>query len=88
MEKLIVTIVDKQVLFRIGVRHALATNSDFEILDTAPNEDLIELIEENSPNVLLLDIDYPSLKGLEIVRLSGLLNYKNAVSSCHSAGQY
>lgn len=68
MEKVIVTIVDRQALFRIGVRHALSVNSDIEVLEAAPNENLIELIEANSPNILLLDIDYPSLKGLDIAR--------------------
>ncbi|MFC2067764.1 LuxR C-terminal-related transcriptional regulator [Chloroflexota bacterium] len=63
-----VIIVDKQPFFRGGVRQALSTQSDFIILDCAPDQTLFELIEANSPNVLLLDIDYPSLSGLEVGR--------------------
>ncbi len=68
MDKIVVTIVDKQALFRVGVRHALSQQPDFEVFDSAPSENPIALIEANSPNVLLLDIDYPSLRGLELAR--------------------
>jgi len=68
VDKIVVTIIDKQALFRVGVRHALSQQPDFEVFDCAPNENPIALIEANSPNVLLLDIDYPSLSGLELAR--------------------
>jgi DNA-binding NarL/FixJ family response regulator len=64
MDKAVVTIVDKQALFRIGVCHALSQQPDFEVFDCAPNENPIALIEANPPVVVLLDIDYPSLWGL------------------------
>ncbi len=68
MDKIVVTIVDKQALFRVGVRHALFQQSDLEVFDGAPNENPIALIEANPPDVLLLDIDYPSLRGLELAQ--------------------
>ena len=68
MDKIVITIVDKQALFRVGVRHALSQQPDFEVFDSAPNENPIALIEANPPDVLLLDIDYPSLRGLELAR--------------------
>jgi two-component system response regulator DegU len=68
VSKIVVTIIDKQALFRVGVRHALSQQPDFEVSDSAPNQNLIALIEANSPHVLLLDIDYPSLSGLELAR--------------------
>jgi len=68
VEKIVVIIVDKQALYRDGVCHALSKQPDFEVLDSAPNENLIELIEANSPNVLLLDIDYPSFRGVDLAR--------------------
>ena len=68
MDKIVVTIVDKQALFRVGVRHALSQQPDFEVFDCSPNENPITLIEANPPDVLLLDIDYPSLSGLELAR--------------------
>jgi len=66
--KTVVTIIDKQALFRVGVCHALSQQPDFEVFDCAPNQNPMALIEASSPNVLLLDIDYPSLKGLELAR--------------------
>ena len=68
MDKLVVTIVDRQALFMVGVHHALSQQPDFEVFDSAPNENPMTLIEANPPGVLLLDIDYPSLKGLELAR--------------------
>ena len=68
MDKIVVMIVDKQALFRIGVCHALSQQPDFEVFDSAPNENMIALIEANPPDALLLDIDYPSLRGLKLAQ--------------------
>ena len=68
MDKIVVTIADKQALFRDGVCHALSQQPDFEVFDSVPNEKLMALIEASSPNVLLLDIDYPSFRGLDLAR--------------------
>ena len=68
MEKINVMIVDKQSFFRAGVRQAILQQPDFELIDCAPSEDLLALIEANSPSVVLLDIDFPSLSGLELCR--------------------
>jgi DNA-binding NarL/FixJ family response regulator len=68
MDKAVVVIVDKQSFFRAGVRQALSAEADLELLDCAPNEDLLGFIEANSANVVLLDIDFPSMSGLELCR--------------------
>jgi len=68
VDKIAVTLVDKQALFRIGVRHVLSKQPDFEVIDISPNQNPIALIEANPPDVLLLDIDYPSLRGLDLAR--------------------
>ncbi len=68
MDKIVVIIADKQALFRVGVCHVLSQQPDFEVFDSVPNENLMALIEANSPNVLLLDIDYPSRGGLDLAR--------------------
>lgn len=68
MDRVVVVIVDKQSFFRAGVRQALSAESDLELLDCAPNEDLLGLIEANSASVVLLDIDFPSMSGLELCR--------------------
>jgi len=65
VQEIAVMIVDKQALFRAGVCHCLS-QADFEVevFDSAPHQNLMTLIEANLPHVLLLDIDYPSLRGL------------------------
>ena len=66
MNGITVLIIDKQGFFRAGVCHALSKQSDFKILDCEPSEESLELIEVNSPDVVLLDIDFPNLSGLEL----------------------
>jgi DNA-binding NarL/FixJ family response regulator len=68
MDKIVVMVIDKQEFFRTGVRQALSEQQDFELFDSTPDQNLMDLIETKSPDVLLLDIDYPSLGGLEIGR--------------------
>jgi len=68
MDRIVVAVADKQALFRVGICHVLSRQLDIEVKDSTPNEDLMSLIEAQSPNILLLDIDYPSLKGLNLAR--------------------
>ncbi len=68
MDKIVVTIVDKQALFRVGVCHALSQQPDFEVFECSPNKNPVVLIESRLPGVLLLDIDYPSLSGLKLAQ--------------------
>jgi DNA-binding NarL/FixJ family response regulator len=72
MRKIIVMIIDNQPFFRAGVRQALAQQNSLEILDILecePGEDGEEAMRQvatHSPDVVLLDIGYPFLKGLEL----------------------
>ncbi len=68
MEKISVMIVDKQPFFRAGVCQALSEQEAFQLFDSDVDANLMELVEANSPNVLLQDIDYPSLSGLELAK--------------------
>ncbi len=61
MERIEVTIVDKQTFFRNGLYHAL------EVLECDP-AGLMTVVQDRSPDVILLDINYPSLSGLELCR--------------------
>ncbi len=63
-----VMIIDRQPLFRAGVRQALAEQSDLEIVEANPNDNLSAIIEEDLPDVILLDIEFPSLNGLKVGR--------------------
>ena len=68
MEKITVLIVDKLSLFRVGLRQVLSEQADFKLLDCDSNRDVFPLVETKNPDVLLLDIDYPSLNGLDLSR--------------------
>jgi len=62
-----VVIVDKQVFFRNGLCQALSEDKDLLITGCHPDE-LMSEVEAQQPNVVLLDVDYPGLRGLEICR--------------------
>ncbi len=68
MDKIKVMIIDEQAFFRTGVRQALSQQSDLEILDCAPNQDTLGLIEASLPDVALLGSDLAALSGLELSR--------------------
>ena len=66
MDKIKVMIIDEQAFFRAGVRQVLSQQSDLEILDCAPNQDTLGLIEANLPDVALLGSNLATLSGLEL----------------------
>jgi len=68
VNNILVMIIDKQTFFRAGVCQALSQQPDFEVLEGAPDDNPLGIIEESSPNVVLLDIDFPSLSGLKLGR--------------------
>lgn len=72
MRRVVLMIVDSQPFFRAGVRQALSQEDNLgvmEILECDPGEDgnnAITQITANSPDIVLLDIGYPFLNGLEL----------------------
>ena len=75
MRKMIVMIIDNQPFFRAGVRQALSQQQEsFDILDVLEcepgedGEDAMKQIATHSPDVALLDIGYPFLKGLDLCK--------------------
>lgn len=68
MNEITVVIIDKQAFFRSGVRQALSEQSGFRVLEGAPTDEALDIIEAESPNVVLLDINFPALSGLELGR--------------------
>jgi two-component system response regulator DegU len=72
MRKIVIMIVDSQPFFRAGVRQALTAQNNpdiLEILECDPGDDGAEAITQitaKSPDVVLLDINYPSLRGLDL----------------------
>ena len=64
-----VVIADDHVLFADGVSQALAAVPDIDIMATAANgRQLVELLDEHTPDVLLIDLEMPELDGLGALR--------------------
>jgi two-component system response regulator DegU len=61
-----IVIIDRQPLFRAGVRQALAEKTDFEIIEANPADNLPAMMDVKLPEVALIDIETPTLNGLKI----------------------
>ncbi len=68
MDKIKVLVIDKQTYFRAGVCQALSGQEDLELSDCDPGDNPIALLETSAHDVVLLDIDPPSLSGLSLGR--------------------
>jgi DNA-binding NarL/FixJ family response regulator len=64
-----VALVDDQQLVRQGIAGLLSLSDDIEIIWQAENgEHAQELLEEQQPQVMLLDIRMPKMNGIELVK--------------------
>jgi len=66
MTKTRIMIIDEQPFFRAGVRQALSSEKDLEILEADPNGDLLPSVDAQLPDIVLLGSDLASHKGLEL----------------------
>jgi DNA-binding NarL/FixJ family response regulator len=64
-----VLIADDHPLYRDGVRNLLEAESGFHVIGEAANgEDVLQVVNDLNPDVLLLDIRMPKLTGLEVLK--------------------
>ena len=71
--KLRTLIADDEPLARALVREFLAVHPDVDIIAEADNGlEAARCIQEQSPDLVLLDIQMPKLTGLEVLQLTGL----------------
>jgi two-component system, NarL family, response regulator DevR len=64
-----VLLVEDHALVRSAVRQALASAPDIEVVgDVASAEAALEVVSDLRPDVMLIDIDLPSMRGTELVR--------------------
>ncbi len=64
-----VLIVDDHPLFRQGLRQLIETDSRFRLVGEAANgAEALRLIEQERPEVAIIDLNLPDIPGLEIAR--------------------
>ena len=69
MDKITIMIVDDHPLFREGLRRVLEDEEDLLVeAEVADGEQAIALAREMRPDVVLLDINLPSMNGLQVTR--------------------
>jgi DNA-binding NarL/FixJ family response regulator len=67
--KIRIVIADDHAIVRSGIRNELKRHSDFEVAGEAMNgDDAIRLVYELKPDILLLDINMPGRKVIDIVQ--------------------
>ncbi len=67
MRRISVVIIDKQSLFRAGVRQALSTKPSIEVVaECNLGSEALEVIEAFTPDVALIDVNPPSLVGVDL----------------------
>lgn len=64
-----VLLADDHVVVRAGIRKFLEQSSDIQVIAEASNgQEACELLEQNQPDVIVLDIQMPLMSGIEVTR--------------------
>jgi DNA-binding NarL/FixJ family response regulator len=70
-----ILLADDHVMFRRGVRRIIQSISDVEVVGEASDGfELLELVKKTDPNLIILDISMPNLRGLEATREIKIIN--------------
>jgi len=68
-ERLTIFIVDRQPIFRQGLRQALSSYQDMEVVgECEPGDNVWSLVESLSPDIVLVDIEAPFPGGFGVAR--------------------
>ncbi len=68
-DEITVVIVDDHPLFLQGLRRVLETEADIKVIGAATDgEEALEMARQLKPDVVLLDINLPTMNGLQVAR--------------------
>ncbi len=69
-ETIRVVVADDHAIVREGIRHVLERMPNLQVVaEAADGEEVLALVEEHAPDVVVLDVTMPGLTGLEVTRL-------------------
>jgi DNA-binding NarL/FixJ family response regulator len=69
MKEVSVLIVDDHPLFREGIRNVLDSEKDIEVVaETTNGDEGLELVRDLLPMVALIDVNLPSMNGIQVTR--------------------
>ena len=69
MKEVTVLIVDDHPLFREGIRNVLDSEKDIEVVaETTNGDEGLELVRDLLPMVALIDVNLPSMNGIQVTR--------------------
>jgi DNA-binding NarL/FixJ family response regulator len=68
-KKIKIALADDHTIFRDGLRRLLSLEPDFEVVGEAKNgTEVLDLVRELQPDILLLDLKMPGLDGLSALQ--------------------
>ena len=86
-----VVIVDDHKMIREGIRQLLEFNGKIKVVGEADNGlECLELLNNNLPDVLLLDINMPEMNGLDVLKYirKNKINVKVIILTVHNEIEY
>ena len=86
-----ILLADDHVMFRRGVRRIIQSIDDVEVVGEASDGfELLELLKKTSPQLVILDISMPNLRGLEATREIKIINpaVKVLILTMHKDKEY
>ncbi|HEY4384010.1 MAG TPA: response regulator transcription factor [Ktedonobacteraceae bacterium] len=64
-----ILLADDHPIVREGLRAVLETQADFEVIaECASGSEVLTLVSENKPDIILLDLEMPIMDGVETIR--------------------
>ncbi|WP_295981331.1 response regulator transcription factor [uncultured Algibacter sp.] len=86
-----VVLADDHVLVRDGIKALLEDQKGITVIDEASNGiEALEVINQNKPDILIVDIRMPEMNGIEVVRemSKSFKDVKTLVLSMHDSEEY
>ncbi|MBC7451468.1 MAG: response regulator transcription factor, partial [Cytophagales bacterium] len=91
MNKIRILIADDHILIRDGIKALLQQEPDFEVCGEASDGiELLELLSEVVPDIIVLDLSMPGKNGIEIIKEVRITNpsVKCIILSMHEDPDY